>query len=148
MKPKSLGIILLFLMVTSSLYYFIASFIFQPRLPETNVVDYELDIPQKNLVLRKGMILLEFLYNSSCQDCGEKIEFLDSLASQYKDKIFLEKIKIEKNSTKLRLIGFNITENKIFLREEWLEEGEIEENKVFKLACDLMLSPPVECVSI
>lgn len=135
-------------MVSSSFYYFIASFFFQPKLPQANIVDYELDISQKNLVLRQGMVLLEFLYNSSCQDCEEKTELLESLASQYKDKIFLEKIKIEQNNTKLHFIGFNLTENRIFLREEWLEESEIEEDKVFKLLCELMLYPPVECAGI
>jgi hypothetical protein len=147
-KSSLLGIFLLLLMVSSSLVYFISSIIFQPTLPSGNVVDYELDVQQKNLVLRQGKVLIEFFYGKDCQNCQEKIYFLEDLAKQYSDKTFLEKISTNGNVSKLHFIGFNITENRVYLQEKLLEEENITEKNVKDVLCEVMLYPPVECANV
>jgi hypothetical protein len=149
MKRSSLiGIFFLLLMVSSSLIYFLSSVFFHPTLPEGNIVNYELDVQQKNLVLRKGMVLMEFFYGKECQDCQEKIYFLEDFANQYKDKVFLEKIMMNESVPKLHFIGFNITENKVYLQERLLEGENIKEENVKDVFCELVLYPPVECAGI
>ena len=149
MKKSSLiGIFLLLLMVSSTLIYFISSIFFQPTLPESNIVDYELDVQQKNLVLRQGKVLMEFLYSKDCQDCQEKINFLEDFAKQYQDKVFLEKIMLNESVPKLHFIGFNVTENRIYLQEKLLEGENIKEENVKEVFCEVALYPPVECAGV
>jgi thiol-disulfide isomerase/thioredoxin len=149
MKKSSLiGIFLLLLMVSSTLIYFISSIFLQPTLPESNIVDYELDVQQKNLVLRQGKVLMEFLYSKDCQDCQEKINFLEDFAKQYQDKVFLEKILLNESVPKLHFIGFNVTENRIYLQEKLLEGENIKEENVKEVFCEVALYPPVECAGV
>jgi hypothetical protein len=148
MKKSSLiGIFLLLLMVSSTLIYFI-SVLLQPSLPEGNIVNYELEIQQKNLVLRQGKVLMEFFYGKDCQDCQEKIYFLEDFAKQYQDKVFLEKIMINESVPKLHFIGFNVTENRVYLQEKLLEGENIKEENVKDVFCEVALYPPVECAGI
>lgn len=135
-------------MLSSTFIYFISSFLFQPTLPEGNIVDYELDIQQKNLVLKQGRVLMEFFYNKNCTECEEKISFLESFANEYKDKTFLEKISVIEGKPKLHFIGFNVSENRIYLQERFLEEENITEENTKKVLCEIMLYPPVECVGV
>jgi thiol-disulfide isomerase/thioredoxin len=149
MKKSSLiGIFLLLLMVSSTLIYFISSIFLQPTLPESNIVDYELDVQQKNLVLRQGKVLMEFLYSKDCQNCQEKINFLEDFAKQYQDKVFLEKILLNESVPKLHFIGFNVTENRIYLQEKLLEGENIKEENVKEVFCEVALYPPVECAGV
>jgi len=149
MKKSSLiGIFLLLLMVSSTLIYFISSIFLQSTLPESNIVDYELDVQQKNLVLRQGKVLMEFLYSKDCQDCQEKINFLEDFAKQYQDKVFLEKIMLNESVPKLHFIGFNVTENRIYLQEKLLEGENIKEENVKEVFCEVALYPPVECAGV
>jgi thiol-disulfide isomerase/thioredoxin len=135
-------------MVSSTLIYFISSIFLQPTLPESNIVDYELDVQQKNLVLRQGKVLMEFLYSKDCQNCQEKINFLEDFAKQYQDKVFLEKIMLNESVPKLHFIGFNVTENRIYLQEKLLEDENIKEENVKEVFCEVALYPPVECAGV
>jgi len=147
-KSVLIGLVLVLIIVSPSLINFLSSIIFQPKLPEGNVVDYELNVEQKNLALRQGRVLLEFFYGKACSGCQEKISFLEFLASQYKSNTFLEKISVDENATRLNIIGFNITENKVYLDERYLEERNITEGNVMNILCEVMLVPPVECAKI
>ncbi|MEM5853588.1 MAG: hypothetical protein QXS37_01865 [Candidatus Aenigmatarchaeota archaeon] len=145
-KSVLLGVILVLLMFSSTLVYFLSPF-FQPSLPEDNIVEYELSLNQKNMVLRQGRVLMEFFYGN-CENCTEKISFLESIADQYKDKTFLEKIFVNETTPKLHLIGFNVTSNGIYLQERLLQGEEIVYENVMNNLCDIMIYPPVECARV
>jgi len=150
-KSLLIGLILVLLMLSSTLIYFIQPIlqaIFQPSLPEGNVVDFELDVSQKNLVLRQGKVLLEFFYGKACLDCQEKISFLDFLANQYKNQTFLEKINVNESIPRLNIIGFNVTQDKVYLDERYLVGNNITEGNVKDTLCDVMILPPLECAKI
>lgn len=147
-KSMLIGLFLMAIMLSSTLIYFLSSLVSQPKLPEGNVVDYELNVEQKNLALRQGRVLMEFFYGKDCGNCQEKISLLDFLASQYKDKTFLEKILTNRSVPVLNIIGFNITENKVYLDERNLEGENITEKKVMDILCEVMIIPPVECAKI
>lgn len=147
-RSALLGIVLLLLMVSSSFIYFFSSVIFQPTLPEGNIVDYELNIQQKNLVLRQGRVLMGFFHGNGCEDCQEKISFLEDFANEYKDQLFLQKISINESVPKLHFIGFNITEDMVYLQEKLLEGGNITKENVIDVLCEIMLRPPLECAGI
>lgn len=147
-KSVLLGIVLTLLMLSSTLIYFISSFLLQPTLPTGNMVEYELDIQQKNLVLRQGKVLMEFFYGKDCSNCQEKISLLESIANEYKDKVFLEKILVNESTPKLNFIGFNITENRVYLQEKDLEGENITEENVVNVLCEVMFYPPVECAKV
>ncbi|MEM5772762.1 MAG: hypothetical protein QXL86_00855 [Candidatus Aenigmatarchaeota archaeon] len=147
-KSALIGVILVLLMLSSTLIYFISSLLIQPTLPTGNIVEYELDVQQKNLALRQGKVLMEFFYGKNCNDCQEKISVLESIANDYPDKVFLEKILVNESLPKLHFIGFNITENRIYLQEKILEGENITEENVMEVLCEIMLYPPVECAKV
>jgi len=147
-KSALVGLVLILLMVSSTIYYFLFSIVSQPTLPEGNVVDYELSLEQKNLVLRQGKVLMEFFYGSSCQNCQEKRSFLEFIANEYKDKVFLEKISLNYSTPELGIVGFNMSENKIYLDARRLAGANFTEANVRAILCNVTIYPPLECVNI
>jgi len=147
-KSVIIVLVLILIMIGSTFVNLLYSFFSQPKLPEVNDIDYELTDQEKNLVLRQGKVLLEFFYGSSCKGCQNKISFLDFLANQYKDKSFLEKILVNESTPKLNILGFNITQDKIYLDERYLEGENITEQNVKDILCEVMIVPPVECAKV
>ena len=147
-KSALLGIVLTLLMISSTLIYFISSLLPRPGLPTGNIVEYELSVEQKNLALRQGKVLMEFFYGKDCPDCQEKIYMLESIANDYTKEVFLEKILVNESLPKLHFIGFNITENRVYLQERDLEGENITQENVMNVLCEIMLYPPVECAKV
>jgi thiol-disulfide isomerase/thioredoxin len=147
-KSAFIGIALLLLMISTTLYYFLFSIVSQPSLPAGNIVNYELSLEQKNLVLRQGKVLMEFFYGSDCQDCQEKKSLLEFIANQYKDKVFLEEISLNYSMPELGIIGFNVSENKVYLDTRGLAGANLTEENVRAILCNVTLYPPLECVNI
>jgi len=147
-KSAIIVLVLILVMVGSTFANLLYSMFSQPKLPEGNDIDYELTGQEKNLVLRQGKVLLEFFYGSNCGNCQDKISFLDFLANQYKDKSFLEKILINESTPKLNIIGFNVTQDNIYLDERYLEGENITEQRVKDVLCEVFIVPPVECAKV
>ncbi len=139
--PKSaiISSFLIFLMVGSTLIYFFMNFL-RPTgmitLPEKNIIDYELSLMQENLAIQQGKLLLKFFYSNECGECFEIKNYLENLANMYKDQIILQEIVMNISSYEIRLSSFY---GQKILRNSTEEE-------IFKALCNLMFSPPAECI--
>lgn len=139
--PKSAIIsgFLIFLMLGSTLTYFFMNLLNlrgRITLPEKNIIDYELSFEQENLAIREGKTLVKFFYSNECEECFEKKNYLENLASEYKDQIILQEILLNVSSYEIRLSSFY---GQRVLRNSTKEE-------IFKTLCDIMFSPPAECI--
>jgi len=139
--PKSVIIssFLIFLMLGSTLIYFFTSLL-RPTgmiaLPEKNIIDYELSLMQENFAIQKGKTLIKFFYSNECEECLRMKNYLEDIASKYKDQIILQEISLNTSSYEIKLSSFY---GQKILRNST-------EQEIFKALCDLMFSPPAECV--
>lgn len=141
-RSAVIGIFFIILMLGSTIAYSIMSAIRTPqnegetKLPETNIIDYELNAKQKELLLQKGIVLAKFTYNINCLECLQQKSYLESFARQYSNQIFLEEIinATVQNSTLTvnSLRGYDILTS-------------VTQENILDVFCELMLQPPVDC---
>ncbi|MEM5790862.1 MAG: hypothetical protein QXP77_02350 [Candidatus Aenigmatarchaeota archaeon] len=139
--PKSAIIsgFLIFLMLGSTLTYFFMNLLSptgRVTLPEKNIIDFELSFEQENLAIRQGKTLVKFFYSNECEGCFEKKDYLENLANKYKDQIILQEILLNISSYEIRFSSF--------YGQKILKNSSEEE--IFKTFCDIMFSPPAECI--
>jgi len=108
------------------------------KLPDTNIVGYELAEEQENLLMQNGKTILKFLYNLACDGCIERKNVLESAVNDktFSDQLVLEEILTNKTGlpmlTVLSYRGQRVLTN--FTNEELIEA-----------LCDMMVQPPVGC---
>lgn len=107
------------------------------KIPETNIIDYELTAKQEELLLQGGKVIGKFIYSVNCLECLQQKSYLESFAKQYSNQIFLEEIT-------------NATAQTSTLTVESLRGYEtltnITQENVLNVFCELMLQPPVDCI--
>ena len=115
------------------------------QLPENNVIDYRLNPQLKALFINYSSTIMTFEYNFNCENCYEQKQFLETMATGFKQElaqdfysIYLEEI-------------FNETLSQSVLTiESYLGSKQIinpTENETFNELCDLMAVPPVICAA-
>lgn len=142
-KSAIIGIFFIVLMLGSTIAYSIMSAIRTPqsqdetKLPDTNIIDYNLTANQEEILLQNGRVIARFTYSINCLECLQQKSYLESFAKQYSDQIFLEEIKdaTVQNST----LAVNSLRGSDTLTN-------ITQENVLNVFCDLMLQPPVDCV--
>lgn len=146
------GVLILAIMVGSTIAYPILQGVFygfggQTKLPENNILDYELTLQQKYLALSEGKIILNYRYNLTCPNCLELRDYLEQLATsqQFREQMILEKIMSNETKPILNITGFKIEENRIVLDFRTLQDENLTQNAIFDAVCELMLEPPVDC---
>ncbi len=138
-KSAIISSFLIFLMLGSSITYFFLQ-AFRPTglvaLPEENIIDYELTPEQENLAIQKGKTLVKFFYGNECSECIDKKSYLEDFAKRFKNQIILQEIVENRSSYKILISSFF---GQRVLRNCTNDE-------IFKAFCDLMFSPPAECI--
>ncbi|MEM7821785.1 MAG: hypothetical protein QXX38_03190, partial [Candidatus Aenigmatarchaeota archaeon] len=109
----------------------------ETKIPEKNIINYELNDRQKYILLQNGKVIAKFIYNINCLECLQQKSYLESFATQYSNQIFLEEITntTTQNSTLFleSLRGYEVLTN-------------VTQENAFNVFCELMLQPPVDCV--
>jgi hypothetical protein len=128
-------------MLGSTIAYSILSAIRTPqtnetKLPETNIIDYELTPQQEELLLQNGKVVAKFIYSLTCLECLQQKSYLESFAKQYSNQIFLQEIT---NATAQNSI---LTVNSLRGYEALTN---VTQENILDVFCELMLQPPVEC---
>ena len=107
------------------------------KIPETNIINYELTAQQEELLLQDGKVIGKFIYTVNCLECLEQKSYIESFAKQYSNQIFLEEIAntAAQNSTLVveSLRGYETLTN-------------ITQENTLNVFCELMLQPTVDCV--
>jgi hypothetical protein len=152
-KPAYLGLLILAIMFGSSIAYPLLQGLFyggeQAQLPNTNIIDYELTLQQKYLALSRGMVILNYRFNSNCNNCLEQRDYLEQLVSsqKFKEQTFLEEIVVNGTGELpiLNMTGFKIEGNQIVLDYRTLQAENVTQNTTFDAVCELMIQPPIDC---
>jgi len=137
-KTLILTLVMVFLMLGSSIIMGIEAFL-KPtgssiKIPEKNIIDYELGINEEKFLLERGITIVKAYYQKNCIDCLEIKNYLENFANQNSNQILLEEL--ESNSTKIIIRSYrgqNILEN-------------ASKEEIFQSFCELMLRPPAACV--
>lgn len=139
LKSSWIGLFLIGVMLFSTFAYAVIQS-FYPRqrvkLPETNIIDYELDQNLKNALINYGITFITFDYNLGCKNCIDQKTYLESVANEFQQQIFLEE-----------LLNESLIESKIKIESIYgiQELAAANETEVFTALCDLMVSPPATC---
>ncbi|MBI5871967.1 hypothetical protein HZB88_02680 [archaeon] len=138
-KSAIIGIFIIAIMFGSTFAYGILQSVRSPvEVPKSNIIEYRLDPRLRYAFVNGGATILSFDYNFECENCYEQKNFLESMANEYKEQIFLEEI-LNETLTKSKLIVESKLGNKTFYNPS--------ENETFDAICDLMLAPPTICVA-
>ncbi len=108
------------------------------KLPESNIINYELNSNQENILIRNGMTILKFYHNSTCANCPEQESFLENLmgSTDFGNQLFLEKIlSTDKKLPKLTIISYYGGETLVNATDD----------EILDTLCELLISPPLEC---
>jgi thiol-disulfide isomerase/thioredoxin len=136
-KTTLIGLILIILLLGSTLAYAIIQSI-SPGKIKDNIVDFELTREQENELIQNRKTILKFYYSLDCNSCMEQKSFLEELVKSegYKNQLFLERILANVTEPSLTIIS---AYGGKFLPNATKDE-------ILDVLCDLMVSPPEECV--
>lgn len=109
-----------------------------PELPASNIVDYEITTEQRNYMLRIGRTILEYRYQLACVECGNQRAYMEAVAREFPDQMFVEEI-VDAAANEPTLL---ITS---YYGNEALTNPSNEE--IFDALCTLMMDPPIACAT-
>ncbi len=142
-KTSWIGLFLIATMLFSTFAYAIIQSFSSPsqnlQLPETNIINYQLDPNLRAALLQYGVTLMTFDYNLVCEDCVNQKSNLEFLANEYKEQIFLEEIRDDSLSVS------KLTVESVYGKDELVGANE---TQIFHSLCKLMVAPPVSCALI
>lgn len=138
-KPAWVGLFLIAVMLFSTFAYAVIQSLYPKqnvKLPESNIVDYQLDPSLKNALIQYGHTIITFEYNLGCNNCVNQKSALEFFANEYKQQMWLEELTDE------NLDKSKITISSIY-GENIITDGN--ETEIVSSLCKLMVAPPVTC---
>lgn len=134
-----IALFLVFIMVGSTVAFSILQSVRSPKteleLPSTNIVNYELKPEVESYLIQNGKMIIKFDYALACVECLNRKAFLESVANQFSDQIVLVEIVTNEDTPSLTAIS-------IYGQRS---VGNVTEEEVVNVLCDLMINPPVFC---
>lgn len=138
-KTTWVGLFLIGVMVLSTFAYAVIQAV-NPgqnvKLPESNIIDYQLDPRLRDALVQNGATLMTFDYNLGCRNCVAQKATLEFFANEYKNQIFLEELSNE-----------SLDVSQIYVISLYGEEKltDANETQIFSALCKLMVAPPPTC---
>ncbi len=137
-KTILITLIMIFLMLGSSIILGIETLLNPTgsaiRLPEKNIIDYELGINEEKFLLSRGVTIVKAYFPKNCLDCLAIKNYLENFVNQNSNQIIMQEL--ESNTSKIII--------KSYRGQNILENASQEE--IFESFCELMLQPPAQCV--
>lgn len=107
------------------------------ELPESNIIDHELSVEEENTLIGNGITLVKFYFSNNCLECMNQRTYLEFLANNYKDQIFLEELISSRTDQVLPTVLISsIRDTQTF--------SNITNDELTNKLCDLMVQPPIE----
>lgn len=138
-KPAWIGLFLIAVMLFSTFAYAVIQSFYPKqnvKLPESNIIDYQLDLGLKDALMQYGATIITFEYNLGCNNCVNQKSALEFFANEYKQQIWLEKIVDESLDKSKMTISSVYGEDKL---------DDANETQIVSSLCKLMVTPPVTC---
>lgn len=138
-RPAWIGLFLIAVMLFSTFAYAVIQSFYpkqNAKLPESNIIDYQLDANLKNALMQYGATVITFEYNLGCDNCVNQKAALEFFANEYKQQMWLEELVDES------LDKSEVTISSIYGEDNLIDSNEAE---IIKSLCKLMVAPPVAC---
>lgn len=110
----------------------------QAELPQDYVIDYSMSQAQFQNAVERGLTVATYRYSGDCAECPAEISLLESIvrSQEFNGQIILEELR-DSGSPRLQMVSF--------AGERSLDS--VDQQSVFSALCDLVVSPPLSCVS-
>jgi len=139
-KGKLIALFFVILMFGSSFTYLVSEFFGNKNpevtIPQSRIINYELNNDQRTLLLKKGYTLIEYFYPDGCLDCAKVKNKLEKIVQDSENQIFLQEIS-------------KATENKVvvtsFNGQKTIEDPV--ETELETPVCGILLNKPLWCVT-
>jgi hypothetical protein len=139
-KGKLIALFFVILMFGSSFTYLVSEFFGNKNpevtIPQSRIINYELNNDQRTLLLKKGYTLIEYFYPDGCLDCAKVKNKLEKIVQDSESQIFLQEIS-------------KTTENKVvvtsFNGQKTIEDPV--ETELETPVCEILLNKPLWCVT-
>jgi hypothetical protein len=139
-KGKLIALFFVILMFGSSFTYLVSEFFGNKNpevtIPQSRIINYELNNDQRTLLLKKGYTLIEYFYPDGCLDCAKVKNKLEKIVQDSESQIFLQEIS-------------KATENKVvvtsFNGQKTIEDPV--ETELETPVCEILLNKPLWCVT-
>lgn len=139
-KGKLIALFFVILMFGSSFTYLVSEFFGNKNpevtIPQSRIINYELNNDQRTLLLKKGYTLIEYFYPDGCLDCAKVKNKLEKIVQDSESQIFLQEIS-------------KATENKVVVTSfngQKTIEGPVE-TELGTPVCEILLNKPLWCVT-
>ena len=139
-KGKLIALFFVILMFGSSFTYLVSEFFGNKNpevtIPQSRIINYELNNDQRTLLLKKGYTLIEYFYPDGCLDCAKVKTKLERIVQDSESQIFLQEISktTENKGVVTSFNGQKTIENPV--------ETELETP-----VCEILLNKPLWCVT-
>ncbi|MEM7825817.1 MAG: hypothetical protein QW412_03090 [Candidatus Aenigmatarchaeota archaeon] len=131
-------LVMIFLMLGSSIIIGIENFLNPTgsaiKLPEKNIIDYELGINEEKYLLERGVTIVKAYFPRNCVDCLAIKNYLENFVNQNSNQVLMQEL--DSNLTKIEIRSYR--------GREVIEN--ITQEKIFESFCDLMFQPPSDCI--
>jgi hypothetical protein len=139
-KGKLIALFFVVLMFGSSFTYLVSEFFGnkdqEVTIPQSRIINYELNNEQRALLLKKGYTLIEYFYPDSCLDCAKVKTKLERIVQDSESQIFLQEVsKVSEN----KIVATSFNGQKII-------EDPIE-TELETPICEILLNKPLWCVT-
>ncbi|MBI2005246.1 MAG: hypothetical protein HYS80_00600 [Candidatus Aenigmarchaeota archaeon] len=106
------------------------------QLPESNIINYQLDSSLRDALIQYGATIITFEYNMGCNNCVDQKSTLEFFANEYKQQIWLEEIMDDS------LDASEMTLSSVYGEDSLIDANE---TQIVNSLCNLMVAPPVAC---
>lgn len=106
--------------------------------PTSNIIDHELSVDEETALSGNGATIIKFYYKGNCLDCMNQRNYLEYLANNYKDQIFLEELVSSRTDQLLPTVLISS------IRGNTDPLMNVTNDQLTNNLCDLMVQPPIE----
>lgn len=139
-KTKIIALAFAFLMMGSTLTYWVMSLFNQPsdqlQIPQDQILNYELNENQRTYLLKKYFTLIEYRYSSGCLGCINTKKELERLTTQSDNQIYLQEI-VSDGADRITITSLN--------GQKTITNPAINQTQV--AICNILLKRPIWCVT-
>ena len=138
-KRQFISLFMIFLFIGSTIAYGFMSRFRQEetrsmKIPETNIIEYELTEEQETYLIRRGITIVKFYHTEGCIKCLEWKNELENIATKVPGQLVLEEI--NSNENRIEMFSFR---GSATLTNPTKEE-------ILKNVCNILWDPPGWCL--
>jgi hypothetical protein len=118
------------------------------QFPTDNIINYTFVPSLQYQLIRGGVTVLKFEYGPNCANCTDQKDFLETMATSYKDVLYTNpnvySLYLEEVLNDTFASSSNLTVSSLYGNRTLTNPTQ---NSTFGALCDLMAKPPTSCLT-